>query len=138
MGLGDFAEDIAQDVVVTYLEQPGKPQTIQQATIDAVRKIFRDGRSKTFLIGQALEHHSQLSDSCASLEQPQVPPDVVIDCHYLLSRLSIEDENFMRMRFFNDDLLKDIGKMFGCTEAWASYKLKDLLANLAEKAKDDE
>ena len=57
-----------------------------------------------------------------------------VDVNLLMRRLNEQEKRIIRMRFWEDRELKDIGKQYGFGQAWAWVRIREALGKMAAPA----
>lgn len=127
-GFGEHAEDLAQEVLCKFAAGQGRHQTIDQATIDAIRGNIGDPRSGNFERQRAAEREYESIEDKAHVAEPKSNG---IDFERYLGMLKGIDRAVVCLRIkwgFTED---EIGHCFDLTESAISLRLKKIMQTLA-------
>lgn len=137
-GFTEQSEDLAHDVILSWLEGGGQHQTIDHAVIDAVRRTH--GRSGTPGHEQRrnLEQRAERVDALANRPGPAVDRDSCHDFERLIKPLESIDRAIVCLRFIWGFSEIEIASLFGITESRVCQRLGAVFNRLRHVARKGE
>jgi RNA polymerase sigma factor (sigma-70 family) len=137
--MGDFSEDLAQDVLKKYLEGKGQKQALDFAIVDSIRDFLGDSRTKNFEEKKAINNMTALHDKKGKLIYDMTSEEIVgegADFNKIISFLDNSDRAMVVLFYEWGLSLEEIGRCFGVSESRISQKLKEVQERLKKRVKE--
>lgn len=130
-GFSEHAEDIAQEVLLHFLEGRGKSQTVDQAVIDSIRRKFGRVGATGFSARNALAMAESIETEDGQREfTAPISGGQLVDDDRDLERVGRlfegVDAVIFRMRFKEEMLQDEIAKVLGVTESRICQRVKSM------------
>lgn len=128
-GFGDFATDIAQEVLKKFAAGRGKSQTVDQAVVDVIRSMFGRPKSVNHEVKLALENARELTPALGNQVlrvDPREEIDTRIDFERLSKALRFDERVILRLWIDWGLNQEEIGEVIGVTHSRISQKLRDI------------
>jgi hypothetical protein len=139
-GFAEFAEDIAQEVLLYFSEGRGERQTIDQAVIDAVRRMFGRPGTPGFSRKQSLERAQSIFDEDGKITvapRSSGSGDHGLDFERITGLLSGDDRMMIILSFRYGLINTEIADLFEVTESRISQRLSDIFSKLRQRLERD-
>lgn len=136
-GYPSHSDDFAQEFIAAWLENPKK--IYETYWIDYIRKVYGDTRHEN----GRLKANSLLSPWVNDTEQPTGAPDVeesMVRTEELggaLEKLTRDDQIILKLYYYFDLSLKEIGELFNVTESRVSQRIRNAVKKVREDTKLD-
>jgi RNA polymerase sigma factor (sigma-70 family) len=129
-GFGEHADDLAQEVLLSFVEGRGRHQTIDQAVIDAIRRTFGDSRSDHHQLRRACDWKGLTPRVLEIHGKSESDRGCEIGFERIVSLLGGPDRAIIKLRYQWGFREREIGDLFGLTESRISQRLKDIQTRL--------
>lgn len=135
-GFGEHAEDLAQEMLLKFLENKETRQTVDQAVIDAIREEFGNPNTAGYELRRARDNAipvDELIDSLTLRGSIGETPTSALDFERYLEMFEDMERATICLVFKWGFSLKEVGHCFGVTESRVSQILKDILGRIRKK-----
>lgn len=130
-GFKELAEDLAQDVMLHWLETGNTHQTIDQALMDVIRVRFGWRGSEKLRVSLALSHATPWEEFDGSAwDEPQG------DFERMISVLDERDKAMLRGMFIGDLTLSEVSRKMRVRPTEAKRILKRALAQVEQELEE--
>jgi hypothetical protein len=137
-GFREFSEDLAHDALIKWLEGIGKHQTVDQATVDAIRGTFGRPSTLGYLAKRAVARPAGSMGEMANISSNAVDPNSEHDFERIIKSLGTTDRAILVLTYVWGFKEIEVGHCFGITESRVSQRLKGIYQGLSRKLEAEE
>lgn len=132
-GFSEFSEDLAHDSLIKWLEGRGKHQTVDQATVDAIRGAFGRPGSPNYQLKRNVTRPSGSLDAVANKSSGEVLGYHDYDLERIIETLNSSDRAIAVLIYVWGFKELEVGHCFGVTESRISQRLKGIQEKLSRE-----